>query len=169
MATEKNTKLDDALKSELRRTISSEIERLDALYDVEMAKYLDLAKRIRHAQKIGAGADDTTRALERDLAIAQKNRRTIGDQASCKRQELRDVDGLALETEFELQGSAEPKREATATKAQKKVKAVPPAAFKNFGTACRATLFPERNKVNCACRVDFYRLPSLYSNTKADL
>ena len=128
MANEKNTKLDDALKAELRRTISAEIEHLDALYDVEMARYLDLTERIRHAQKIGAGDDDATRAMERDLAIAQKTRRTIGDQSSYKRQELRDVDGPTLEEEFELHLAVELKREAKATKT---VKAVPPAAFIN--------------------------------------
>ena len=96
MAEFTDTASDEALKAELRRTISAEIERLDALYDVEMVKYLDLNERISHAQKIGAGADDATRAMELDLTIAQKNRRTIDDQSSYKRQELRDVDGIAL-------------------------------------------------------------------------
>ena len=133
MADEKNTKTDDALKAELRRTISVEIERLDALYDVEMVKYLNLTERITHEQKIGAGNDDATQAMEIELAIVQKTRRNIGDQASCKRQELRDVDGLTLEEEFELQLAANPKREgkAKAKKAPKQVKAVPPAAFAN--------------------------------------
>lgn len=131
MATKENTKLADALKAELRRTISAEIERLDALYDVEMVKYLDLTERIRHAREIGAGNDDATQALESDLAIAQKTRRTIGDQASCKRQELRNVDGPTLEEEFELHLAAESKRDARPTKTLKKVKAVPPAAFTN--------------------------------------
>ena len=125
MANEKNTKLDDALKAELRRTISAEIERLDALYDVEMVRYLDLTERITHAQNIGDGNDDATQAMESDLAIVQKTRRTIGDQASCKRQELRDVDGLTLEEEFELHLAAKPKREVKAKKAPKQVKAVP--------------------------------------------
>lgn len=131
MANEKNTKLDDALKAELRRTISAEIERLDALYDVEMVRYLDLTERITHAQNIGDGNDDATQAMESDLAIVQKTRRTIGDQASCKRQELRDVDGLTLEEEFELHLAAKPKREVKAKKAPKQVKAVPSTAFKN--------------------------------------
>lgn len=131
MADSKNTKLDDALKAELRRTISAEIERLDALYDLEMVRYLDLTERITHAQTIGAGNDDATQALESDLSIAQKTRRTIGDQASFKRQELRDVDGPTLEEEFELHLAAKPKREVKAKKAPKQVKAVPPAAFKN--------------------------------------
>lgn len=122
---------DEAFKAELRRAINAEIERLDALYDVEMVKYLDLNERIRHAQKIGAGADDATRAMELDLAIAQKNRRTIGDQSSYKRQELRDVDGITLEEEYKLHLADELKREAKATKSLKKVKAVPPAAFIN--------------------------------------
>lgn len=131
MANEKNTKLDDALKAELLRTISAEIEHLDALYDVEMAKYLDLAERIRQAQKIGAGDDDATRAMESDLAIAQKTRRTIGDQASYKRQELRDVAGPTLEEDFGLHLAAELKCDVKATKTLKKVKAVAPAAFTN--------------------------------------
>lgn len=100
MANEKNTKLDDALKAELRRTISAEIEHLDASYDVEMVRYVDLTERIRHAQEIGAGDDDATQAMESDLAIAQKTRRDIGDQASRKRQELHDVDGPTLEEEY---------------------------------------------------------------------
>ena len=129
MANEKNTKINDELKAELRRKISAEIERLDALYDVEMVKYTDLTERITHAQKIEAGNDASTQALKRDLAITQTTRRTIGDQASCKRQELRDVDGLTLDEEFKL--ADESKRDAIATKAPKKVKVVPAAAFKN--------------------------------------
>ncbi len=96
MATEKNTKLD----ADLRKTISAEIERLDALYDTEMVKYMDLTERITRAQKIGAGHDDATHAMECDLEIVQKTRRAIGDQASYKRQELRDVDGASLEDEY---------------------------------------------------------------------
>jgi hypothetical protein len=122
---------EEALKAELRRTICAEIERLDALYDVEMVKYIDLTERIRHAREIGAGDDKATQSMERELALAQKTRRNIGDQTSCKRQELRDVDGTTLEEEYELHLAADLKGKAKAKKAPKKMKSVPPAAFKN--------------------------------------
>ena len=125
------TDADDAQKTEQRREIKARIEQLDALYDVEMVKYLDLNRRINRAQKIGAGDDKDTHSMERELALVQKTRRNIGDQSSYARQELRDVDGPTLEEEYELYLAANLSDKAKATKSPKKMKSVPPAAFKN--------------------------------------
>lgn len=103
MAEDKATKMtdaDDALKTALRREIKAKIEQLDALYDVEMVKYLALNRQISQARKIGAGKDEATHLMERELALVQKTRRDIGDQTSYKRQELHDVDGPTLEEEY---------------------------------------------------------------------
>nr|WP_255457180.1 replication initiator protein A [Polaromonas sp. E19S] len=103
MAENKVTKMtdaDDVQKIELRREIKAQIDQLDALYDVERVKHLDLYEQVRHAREIGAGNDEATHSMERELALVQKTRRIIGDQTSCKRQELRDVDGPTLEEEY---------------------------------------------------------------------
>ncbi|WP_296660071.1 replication initiator protein A [Rhodoferax sp.] len=89
-------KTTDELKAELRLKIRLEIERLDGLYDAEMLKCIDFERRIEQAK----GVDDATDSMVRELAIVQKTRRDIGDLASMKRQELRDVDGPTLDEEY---------------------------------------------------------------------
>ena len=82
----------------LRREIQIEIEQLDALYDAEMVKYIDLERRIEQAKK--NGNNKAILPMERELALVQKTRRNIGEQTSCKRQELRDVDGPTLDEDY---------------------------------------------------------------------
>jgi hypothetical protein len=130
MAAEENTKteaeIQESLKAELRMKIRAEIERLDALYDAEMVKYIDLERRIEQAKRVGNGVGEDTGLMVRELTVVQKTRRDIGDQASMKRQELHDVDGPTLEEEYAAHLAAERKE-----KSPKKLKVVPPAAFIN--------------------------------------
>ena len=99
-------------------TLESELSKLQAAYDAEMASFFDLLQRISVAEKQGADAA----SLELKLAVVQRDRRAIGDEISLKLQEIRDVDGPTLEEEYaahlaELANAAEknaaPKRKLT--------------------------------------------------------
>lgn len=77
-------------------TLESELSKLQAAYDAEMANFLDLLGRISDAEKQGVDAA----SLERKIAVVQRERRAIGEQISHKLQELRDVAGPTLEEEY---------------------------------------------------------------------
>ncbi len=68
-------------------TLESELSKLQAAYDAEMASFFDLLQRISVAEKQGADAA----SLELKLAVVQRDRRAIGDEISLKLQEIRDV------------------------------------------------------------------------------
>lgn len=168
MTENKDTKVsnaDDALKIELRRGIQIEIEQLDALYDLEMTKYIDLERRIEKATKLGVNNEE----VKRELALVQKTRRNLGEQTSYKRQELRDVDGPTLEEEYELYLAAELTGKAKVKKPPKIMKALPAGAhqnqqidlFKNFLT----NTAQERNNLSNA--IDLWDSVPRYSISRA--
>lgn len=80
----------------LKSQLSKDLAQLQAAYDAEMVKFLDLLQRISDAEKQGMDAA----SLERKIAVVQRARRAIGDEISLKLQEIRDVDGPTLEEEY---------------------------------------------------------------------
>ena len=80
----------------LKSQLSKDLAQLQAAYDAEMVKFLDLLQRISDAEKQGEDAA----SLERKIAVVQRARRAIGDEISLKLQEIRDVDGPTLEEEY---------------------------------------------------------------------
>ncbi len=83
----------------LRKDLASKIEQLQAAYDAEMLKFMELHQRIAKATKLGCG-DAETALLERELDVVQRDRREIGEQISHKLQELSDVDSPTIEEEY---------------------------------------------------------------------
>lgn len=83
----------------LRKDLASKIEQLQAAYDAEMVKYLDLQRRIADATKLGRGGAETA-FLERELDVVQRDRRDVGEQISRELQEWRDVDSPTIDEEF---------------------------------------------------------------------
>ena len=90
---------DDTLKIELRKVLAAKLELLQAPYDAEMPKFMDLQRRVAEATKLGRGVAETA-LLDRELDVVQRSRRDIGEKISHKLQELRDVDGPTIEEEY---------------------------------------------------------------------
>ena len=90
---------DDTLKIELRKDLASKLEQLQAAYDAEMLKFMDLPRPVAEATKLGRGVAETA-LLDRELDVVQRSRRDIGEKISHKLQELRDVDGPTIEEEY---------------------------------------------------------------------
>ena len=97
----------------LKSQLSKDIAQLQAAYDAEMVKFLDLLGRISDAEKQGVDAA----SLERKIAVVQRGRRAIGEQISHKLQEIQDADGPPLEEEYAAHlaelANAAPKRKLT--------------------------------------------------------
>ena len=97
MATDKNTKM-GAAQAALRKDHAAKIEKLQAAYDAEMVKYLDLNRRIDEETSLGASVEEIG-LLERALDVVQQDRRTIGDQLSEALHEWRSIDAPSPEEE----------------------------------------------------------------------
>ena len=59
---------DDTLKIELRKDLASKLEQLQAAYDAEMLKFMDLQRRVAEATKLGRGVAETA-LLDRELDV----------------------------------------------------------------------------------------------------
>jgi len=126
MTTDMKTEV-GAAQTFLRKDHATKIEQLQAAYDAEMVKYLDLNRRIAEALKLDWSDKETT-ALERALDVVQQDRRAIGDKLSEALHEWRAIDAPTLEDEYAAHLATGTKGKA---KVPKKAKAVPPAAHKN--------------------------------------